>query len=98
MWVPHLKELWEAAAGKTLVYVDEPRNSARQNGMAAEKDGKILDICHEKCHGCALLPEERWKCSLHCDYYGSSNFDQANCSICLDFHGLNLYGFYNSDE
>ena len=37
--------------------------------------------------------EERWKHSLHCDYYVSSIFCLANCLACLNFRGINFRRF-----
>ena len=39
MWIYHIcKGIWEAAPGKTLVYVEEPGDSGTTKVLAAEKD------------------------------------------------------------
>ena len=36
------KEIWEIATGETLVCVAEPMNSHDRNGLAVEKDKKVI--------------------------------------------------------
>ena len=86
------KETREAATGKTLVCVVWSQGTlGTEMSWLLKRMGKLSAFCHEKCSGCALFFEERWKRSLHCDYYGSSTFHQANCSICLNVHGFNFH-------
>ena len=45
------KEIWELQLAKLLcVSTVEPGDSGDRNAVAVKKDGKLLDICHKKCH------------------------------------------------
>ena len=76
--------VWEASQG-TLT-IETPR-------MAVEKDGNVNGHLPQRRHICALFfSEERWKHSLHCEYYSSSIYRWANYLMRLDFNGFNFRG------
>ena len=68
------KEIWEAGTGEALVCMAEPRNSHDRNTVAVEKDRKVIQHLQQSVAIVHSFSEERWKCSLHCDYYGMLKF------------------------
>ena len=62
-----------------LEHMAEPGNSHAETSWLLKRREKLLDICHEVPWLGTFSDKKRWKCSLHCDYNGTSSFHWAKC-------------------
>ena len=83
MCTPHLQ--------RYFVSVVEPGiNFHDRNAVAVEKDRNVIgNLPQKELWLRDYFPKERWKCSLHCEYYGNSICWQTNGSTCLNFKEFN---------